>query len=378
MRERCDFLRKFCFVWFLFFCVNLGYAKLEIIVKSSPDWGPISDADVEYLCQEIVDRFEEHLRPENEINQSVNVFRTTIGHSFLNLDIDDPKVKYKMGVQMKKEDIHLRDMKFLWKFIVRFGHEFTHILQVEQKGLSYRAIHNENLWFQEAIAQMGCVWVMKSMADTWKHGSRFGKGLSTPNGFAEFSENFDFYADWYMSLSPYHNTVKEWLERYEDQMRDDYRQEVAEQLGYKLLPIFEDNPEAWNAVKKMPLANAEKMDRYMQVWYEAVDVQDRQYIEAIAEVMGIRVRASTTPVILASAEIDADVNNDGYIDIRDVLLVRRAMQSFILYDTDINNDGVTDELDILIVKAKATEAIAAAAPRKRKVNIMTWGAMKKP
>ena len=60
MRKRCENLRKFCFVLFLFLCVNLGYAKLDIIVKSSPGWGPISDADVEYLCQEIVDCFEEH------------------------------------------------------------------------------------------------------------------------------------------------------------------------------------------------------------------------------------------------------------------------------------------------------------------------------
>ena len=80
--------------------------------------------------------------------------------------------------------------------------------------------------------------------------------------------------------------------------------------------------------------------------------------------------------------IDADINKDGYVDLSDVLIVRSAIQNSVSYDTDVNNDGVTDEIDVLIVKAKAMEALAAAAPskerlRKRKVKITTWGAIKR-
>lgn len=75
--------------------------------------------------------------------------------------------------------------------------------------------------------------------------------------------------------------------------------------------------------------------------------------------------------------IDADVNDDGYVDLYDVLIVRSGMSAEVSYDTDLNNDGVTDEVDLLIVKAKAMEAIVAAAPRKRKVNITTWGRLKR-
>ncbi|MDE0556768.1 MAG: dockerin type I domain-containing protein, partial [Candidatus Poribacteria bacterium] len=57
--------------------------------------------------------------------------------------------------------------------------------------------------------------------------------------------------------------------------------------------------------------------------------------------------------------VDADINNDGRVDLSDVLLVRRAMQSSILYDTDVNNDGETDEVDVLVVKRKAMAAIVA-------------------
>lgn len=85
--------------------------------------------------------------------------------------------------------------------------------------------------------------------------------------------------------------------------------------------------------------------------------------------------------IVASKEItdmNADVNNDGYVDLSDVLIVRSAIQNSVSYDTDVNGDGETDEVDVLIVKAKAHAAIVAAAPsfRKRK-KITAWGALKR-
>ncbi len=381
MGKKGRIFRKFSFVLFLFLCVNLGYAKLEIIVKSSPDWGPISDADVEYLCQNIVDHFEKHLRPENEINEKVNVYRTFVGYNFATLD-PDPNVKYKIGIHLLK-DMEIRVDDFYY-FILPFAHEFCHILH----NFEVTTIDNPNLWFQEGVSTMAGIWALRSMAETWKNGSKFGTGVAQDGGWASFSRNFNHYADGYLKVFPeyqYDGTGEEWLEEYELLARGDSyhgRGRSTEfntnpaQLTFKFLPIFEENPEAWNAVRKMP-ATKGKMSEYMQDWYDAVDVQDRQYVEAMAEIMGITVTASTTPPILASIEIDADVNDDGYVDLYDVLIVRSGMNQSVKYDTDVNNDGVTNEVDLLIVKAKAVEAIVAASPRKRKVNITTWGNLKK-
>ena len=74
--------------------------------------------------------------------------------------------------------------------------------------------------------------------------------------------------------------------------------------------------------------------------------------------------------------IDTDVNDDGYTDLYDCLIVRSGMSIESNYDTDINNDGVTNILDLMLVKAAAFEAIAAAAPSKRKIITTTWGKLK--
>ena len=371
-------IRKLSLALFLLLCVNLGYAKLEIIVKPSPDWGPMSDADVKTLCQNIVDHFEKHLRAENEINDRVNVYRTFRAKSHATLD-PDPDVKYKIGIVLEK-DMEIRVDDFYY-FIFGFAHEFCHILH----NFEVTTINNPNLWFQESIANMANIWALRSMAETWEHDSPFGTFVAQDGGTAFFSQNFNHYADAYLNVFPetqYDGTGKEWLEEHEMSLRKKYERtgsfiehNFVSQLSFKFLPIFEENPEAWNAVRKMPSTKG-KMSEYMQDWYDAVDAQDKQYVEAIATEMGITV---TLPVI-ASAEIDADVNNDGYIDLYDVMIVRSGMQNSVSYDTDINNDGVTDEIDLLIVKAKAMEAIAAAAPRnphKRKMKLTTWGSIKR-
>lgn len=85
-------------------------------------------------------------------------------------------------------------------------------------------------------------------------------------------------------------------------------------------------------------------------------------------------RANTTDVV-----VDADVNNDGYVDLSDVRIVRSAIQNRTSYDTDVNDDGKTDEADVLIVKAKAHEAIVAAAPSQRRKRFLTgtWAELKR-
>ena len=79
----------------------------------------------------------------------------------------------------------------------------------------------------------------------------------------------------------------------------------------------------------------------------------------------------------SNQEVDADVNNDGYVDLSDVLIVRSGVNHKSSYNTDVNGDGITNEIDVLIVKAKAHESIAAAAPSKRKIKLKTWAEIKR-
>ena len=376
MRKRLSLL---CLL--ILFSVGSANADLSITVASSPSWGDMSHSQIQTLCENITFHFEKHLRPENEMNDRVNVYRS---FKTVHVTLDpDPAVKYKIGMLLKN-DMEIRADDFYY-FVWGFGHEICHILH----NFELTTIDNPNLWFQESIASMASIWVLRSMAKTWKHDSPFGTFAEQDGGIAFFSDNFEHFANAYLNVFPeyqHDGTGEEWLAEWEDFLREDYYKNqsftqyyhLVSQLSYKFLPIFEDNPEAWNAVRKMP-ATTGKMSEYMQDWYEAVDTEDKQFVEAIADEMGITVE-KVMPVTVVAMDteltIDADVNKDGYVDLYDVLIVRSGMNAETSYDTDVNDDGKTDKVDLLIVKAIAIEAIVKAAPSKRKIKITTWGSMK--
>jgi hypothetical protein len=150
---------------------------------------------------------------------------------------------------------------------------------------------------------------------------------------------------------------------------DHYLGTVAHELGHAfgLDPGHNNVPASYNGtIVAWGKTTAEWSDRMRLLKHEASLLDSRPIFR--------KMDLQKEPPQLST--IDADVNSDGYIDLYDVIIVRSGMQNSVSYDTDINNDGVTDEVDLLIVKAKAVEAIAAAAPRKRKVNITTWGSLK--
>ena len=506
------------------------FADLEITVHTSEGWGTGPTSKIKELCKNIDLNFQYYLRDEHKLDEiNVNVRYDSNG-PFIEHNISKPLV----------HDISLSATTPNWEQITyQFGHEFCHILHKHQITTK----NNPNLWFQESICMMASIWVLKRMGVTWEY-------LAPYPDWVDYRHNLTNYAISNMERPEvqYAGTAAEWLDEWEQFLRDDYKNSFSHhltvaQLSYNFLPIFEENPEAWNAVRQMP-ASKGKISEYMQDWYENVDIQDKQFVEAIAREMGISVKNrelselnvssslytnltffyksenSIIPInkphewngyppigtwektpdgkldtkaandnfdemhefsnwiyshapativydiseikstsfgayfllphpacggaasmdftaiadgvelysedfylddygsyiefeipnktqiltieigdlgnqgcdhfvlgepriyhnnsvsTVSQNDIDADINDDGYVDLSDVLIVRSAIQNKNSYNTDINGDGITNEIDVLIVKAKAHEAIVAAAPRKIRLKLTTWANLK--
>ena len=165
---------------------------------------------------------------------------------------------------------------------------------------------------------------------------------------------------------------------------------------------LEGRPEYFNAVIAHELGHAFGFDRHQEGEYLLMSKTTPLFSPGRDLLQDIAIHPETAAVINSSPalsligdpptnnvvsneksvqaeNIDADVNNDGSVDLSDVLIIRNAIQnSFHTNDTDINNDGKTDEADVNIVKLKAMEAIVAAAPALiRRKKITTWGALKR-
>lgn len=353
------FKKSFVLCVMLILVSALSFAELTITVIPDKRWGDAPTSNIKRLCENVALHFQEQLRDEYKIKGDLTIVYN-VGNpiTFFRSYFGGGPNEYRVGLSVTDT--------YWSQFIYQFAHEFTHIMHNHDQTPD-----SPNDWFEESICMLASAWATKQLGETWAYRVPYPSWVSYRYVLLEI------FNDWILGRPEvqYDGTGAEWLREWEDSMRRDdsnaFTYARVAQLAHKFLPVFDEHPDAWNAVRQMPTSTA-KMSKYMRIWYDTVDLDDKHVVKGIAEVMGITVES----VVVFKDQIDADVNGDGYVDLYDVMIVRSGMRSPVSYDTDVNNDGVTDVVDLLIVKAKAVEAITAASPSKPKTKLTTWGAIK--
>ena len=339
----------------------LTWADLDITVKYNRGWGDAPTSNIKKLCENVLLHFQEQFREEHKIDGKLKiVYRAEGPIAFYRSYFGGAADEYQVGLTVTDT--------YWAQFSYQFGHELCHVLTDHERITK----NNPNKWFHEALCELGTLWVIQRMGETWAYRAPYPNWVGWRHNLTNYANDLANRAE-----VDYTGTGAEWLEQWENTLREEdnaFSYARVSQLSYKFLPIFEEHPEAWNIIRQMP-ATTSKMAQYMKDWHRRVDSEDKHYVEEMADIMGISVDIPG-PVVTATL-LDADVNDDGYVDLSDVLIVRSGMQNSVMYDTDVNDDGITNEIDLLLVKAKAVEAIIAASPRKQKIRLTTWGALKR-
>ena len=276
----------------------ISFADLNITVEPNGGWGTAPTSNIKKLCENVALHFQEQLRDEHKVNGRLTIaYRSGGPIAYYRSAFGGGPDEYKIG--LKVTDTY-------WaQFSYQFGHEFCHIMQNHDK-IHQITPNNSNYWFQEAICELATLWVIRKMGETWAYRAPY------PN-WVNWRHNLTNYANDLINRPEvqYSGTGGEWLARWEEPMR--HKQAGAftyarvSQFSYKFLPIFEENPEAWTAVRQMPASNA-KMSEYMKEWYDAVDTEDKSFVEAIATEMGFSIsndtgdRSDTVSLLPASVQ----------------------------------------------------------------------------
>lgn len=257
---------------------TITWADLSITVVPHKGWGPAPTSNIKALCENVALHFQEQLRDEHKVKGKLTIVYNADGPvAFYRSSFGGVPDEYKIGLTVTDT---------YWdQFSYQFGHEFCHIME-NHDTISK---NNPNLWFHESICMLASIWVLRKMSDTWEYRAPYPNWVSYRH---QLSKNAD--ANMQRPGVQFSGTAEEWLDEWEQFLRDDYyvnpftHHLTVLQLSHKFLPVFEENPEAWNAVRQMP-ASRSKMSEYMQDWYKAVDAEDKTFVEAIAEIMGIEV-----------------------------------------------------------------------------------------
>lgn len=80
-------------------------------------------------------------------------------------------------------------------------------------------------------------------------------------------------------------TLATWLSTHEAELRNNaYLRLKNAVVAYTLLPIFEEEPEGWNTIRKLPVASG-SLTKYLEDWHQRVDAADERFIKRLRGIL---------------------------------------------------------------------------------------------
>jgi len=166
------------------------------------------------------------------------------------------------------------------QYSYQFAHEFCHILcgNVEQDP--------SNKWFEESLCEMASIFALRRMAETWKTNPPY------PN-WRGYAPSLKHYADDLLKNTsmPPGGDLAAWYNQNEAQLRKEPCQRDKNRVvAAVLLPLFEKQPEHWDAVTWLnaaPSAKPRSFTEHLAQWQAHAPAKHRPFIGLIAARFGI-------------------------------------------------------------------------------------------
>lgn len=188
-------------------------------------------------------------------------------------------------------------------YAYEFAHEFCHIISNYDENLgSDRLKHNQ--WFEEALCETASLYTLKRLAETWE--------ASPSPEWSRQARHLHAYYDLLVNEGhrrlPSHMPLAGWLGAQEEQLRrNPYQREWNQLVANQLLPLFEHNPESWDAVCYLnldPNDTHNDLRQYLRNWHDHVPEQHRAFV---ASVVGLLAGEGVVAVASESGSVPAPV-----------------------------------------------------------------------
>lgn len=186
-------------------------------------------------------------------------------------------------------------------YAYEFAHELCHIMSNYEENVGTDT-SKYNQWFEETLCETASLFTLKNLAATWE--------ASPPS--PEWSKQawymrsfFDLLiAEGHRKLPP-HTALAAWLGGQEERLRHDpYQREKNQVVANLLLPLFERDPENWDALSYLNLDPADgrnSLRQYLRNWYENAPAEHKTFIAGVLDLLELR---DVVPV--TSAAVSAD------------------------------------------------------------------------
>ena len=157
----------------------------------------------------------------------------------------------------------------------QFAHEFGHIL------CGYRKGPDQHRWFEESLCEVASLFALRRMSESWQTAPPY------PN-WKDYSSSLGSYAGDRLKgarLAPGETLAAWYRKRAGDLALNPTRRELNLIVASVLLPLFERQPEHWEAVARLNgdgALEAHSFAEYLNQWYRNCPVGHRNFVEEVA------------------------------------------------------------------------------------------------
>jgi hypothetical protein len=169
-------------------------------------------------------------------------------------------------------------------YVYEFAHELCHIISNYDSHLDSET-RRENQWFEETVCETASLYALKRMATTWQASApEWAAGHAT-----DLRRYFDLLVGQEHRRLPPQTPLAAWLAPREPQLRSDpYQRRKNQLVANQLLPLFENDPENWDALSYLNLEPGHgraSLREYLRLWHKHAPENHKKFVAGIVALL---------------------------------------------------------------------------------------------
>lgn len=254
---------------------NSKKSGLQLVVEDS-GWGRVERESIEVVLYSVADEILSRL--PKKLTTPIVVTHTDSNP--VALYERGPAGEYRVRLHASGEKWHL--------YAYEFAHELCHIISNYENNIGDDATRH-NQWFEETLCETASLFALKNLASTWETSPPSPKWSEEAKRIRRF---FDHLVSEGHRQLPAHTPLVTWLHANEERLRNDpYLRKENEVVANLLLPLFQENPQNWDALSYLNLDASDarnSLNDYLTHWYLNASPEHKRFVASILEMFELQ------------------------------------------------------------------------------------------
>lgn len=273
----CVFLSIFCFsnIGLLAYQADAPSSARKLVTRIEPEgWGGALPQDIQKVIESAGSEILKYVVPKKPI--------------LIHVVPSDkvPQVDFKRAANGEYTVRLSAKGRFWAQFAFQFGHELAHIVAHYERGNDNK-LGNENKWFEETVGEVGSLFVLARMAETWKTKPPYTNWKSFAPALRDYLDKLIKDS----AVPPLENMPKWFLDNRPALQADPHLRERNRIVAIHIFNSLERDPTQWEAFGYLGLGRPDpgnSFECYLENWYFSAPKANKGFVKEVADILGVK------------------------------------------------------------------------------------------